>query len=80
MEVEAVRSVLLWCIVINYAILLFWWGVFVLAHDWLYRLHTRWFRLSVEQFDSAHYTAMAVFKLGIFLLNLSPYLALLIVA
>jgi hypothetical protein len=46
----------------------------------MYRLHGRWFRLSPEQFDAIHYGAMAVYKIGILLLNLVPYLALRIVA
>lgn len=50
------------------------------AHDSLYRMHTQWFRISVEQFDSAHYIAMAIYKIGILLLNLVPYLALRMVA
>lgn len=39
----------------------------------------RWFSLSREQFDSLHYAAMAVFKMGVLLFNLVPYLALRIV-
>lgn len=76
MSLETMRSFLLGCIGINYGILLLWFLAFTLAHDTLYRLHTRWFRISVEQFDSAHYTAMAIYKIGILLLNLAPYLAL----
>jgi hypothetical protein len=51
MNIEVVRRVLLWCAVINYGILLVWFFVFMLAHDWMYQFHGRWFRLSVEQFD-----------------------------
>ncbi len=39
-------------------------------------MHRRWFRLAVEEFDMVHYGAMAVYKLGILLLNLVPYVAL----
>jgi hypothetical protein len=76
MSIEILRKALLWCAVINYGILLVWFLLFILAHDWMYLLHDRWFRLSVEQFDMLHYAAMAVFKVGIILLNLVPYIAL----
>jgi len=33
----------------------------------------------VEQFDAIHYAGMTVFKLGIILFNLVPYIALRIV-
>ncbi len=79
MSVETLRDAFLWCAVINYGVLLVWFLFFILAHDWIYRLHGRWFRLSVEQFDIIHYAGMAIFKLGIILLNLVPYIALRIV-
>lgn len=77
MSVEFIRTVLLWCAVINMGLLLWWWLVFALAHDWMYRVHSRWFKLSVEKFDSIHYTGMAFFKICIFVFNIVPLLALL---
>jgi len=79
MSIEMVRKALLCCAVINYGILLVWFSFFVLAHDRMYLLHSRWFRLSVEQFDMLHYAGMSIFKLGIILLNVVPYIALRIV-
>jgi hypothetical protein len=76
MTTTAIEALLLWCLGINYGFLLLWFGVFVFGHDWMYRLHTRWFRLSVEAFDAIHYAAMAAYKLGILMLNLVPLLAL----
>ena len=79
MTLEMIRSTLAWSTVINLGILL-WWFVFIsLAHDWTYRFHSKWFRLSEENFDTIHYAGMALFKIGIFLFNLAPYLALRIV-
>ncbi len=80
MSVEMLREFLGWCAVINYGILLVWSLVFMFAHDWMHRFHGHWFRLSVEQFDTLHYAAMAMYKIGIFLFNLVPYVALLIVS
>jgi hypothetical protein len=76
MSIAIARDVLLWCAVINYGVLLVWFLFFLLAHDWMYRLHGRWFHLSVEQFDALHYASMALFKIGILLFNLVPYVAL----
>ena len=65
-----------WSIIINYAILIIWFVVFVTAHDWLRDLHTHWFHLSPDQFDFAHYLGMTIYKIGILLFNLVPYLSL----
>jgi len=76
MTIETIRSVLAWCSLIN-LVLLFWWFLFLsLAHDWTYQYHRKWFRLSVEQFDVIHYAGMALFKIGILIFNLVPYLVL----
>lgn len=79
MSIETIRDTLLWCTVINYGVLLVWFLFLVVAHGWVHRLHGRWFRLSAERFDSIHYAGMAVYKIGILLFNLVPYIALLIV-
>jgi hypothetical protein len=68
---------LLWSLALNYAVLLVWFALFAYAHEALYRLHGRWFRLSPEAFDAIHYAAMAGYKIAIIVLNLVPYLALL---
>ena len=76
MNIEMARSTLLWCTVINYAVLAIWFLLYVLAHGWLCRLWGRWFRLTAEQFDALNFGGMALYKLGILLLNLAPCIAL----
>jgi hypothetical protein len=76
MTVESLRDMLAWCTVIDYIVLLIWFFFFVFAHDWLYRVHSKWYKISREKFDEIHYAGMALFKIGILLFNLAPYLAL----
>lgn len=80
MTMHEIKDVLLWCAVFNYAALFIWFGAFVFAHDWMYRMHGRWFKFSVETFDAIHYTGLAVYKLGILLFNLVPLLAFCLVS
>jgi phosphoglycerol transferase MdoB-like AlkP superfamily enzyme len=76
MKTERLKRVLAWSIIINYLILIIWFFVFVLAHDQLRDLHTRWFKLSAEQFDLANYLGIAIYKIGIMLFFLVPYIAM----
>jgi hypothetical protein len=76
MTTEATRHFLLWCTVLNYGVLMVWFLVFVFAHDWILRIHGKWFRLSCEQFDALHYAGMSIFKIGIILFNLVPFVVL----
>ncbi len=76
MTTAEMKDILLWCVVIDYAVLIVWFGVFVVAHDWMYKLHGRWFKVPVATFDAIHYAGMAAYKIGILLLFLVPLLAL----
>ncbi len=79
MTIDLVRDALLWCFIINIGILLWWFLFFSLAHDWVYQFHGKWFKLTVDKFDTIHYAGMAFFKICIFLFNIVPYFALRIV-
>jgi hypothetical protein len=72
---ELIR-LLIYCALINYAVLLVWFFAFATAHDSLYRLHAKLFVLSPERFDAIHYGAMAIYKLGILLFTVVPAIAL----
>ena len=76
MTITLLSAILGWSTLINMGILTFWFIAILLAHDALYRLHSRWFRLSMEQFDNIHYAGMAFYKISIFLFNLVPFLAI----
>ena len=76
MSITMVRKTLLWCALINYGVLVLWFLVFLLAHDWMHGWHSQWFHLSGGQFDALHYAGMALYKIGILLFNLVPYVAL----
>ena len=74
MTIYMVRDALLWCFIINMGLLLWWFMLFTLAHDWIYRIHGKWFNLSVDKFDAIHYAGMAFFKICIFVFNIVPYI------
>ena len=80
MTLEVLRNALGWCTVINFGVLILWLLMITLARGWIYRVHGRWFKISEEAFDAVHYAGMGLFKIGVWLLNLVPYLALRIVA
>lgn len=79
MTIEILTKFLGWSTLINMGLLTVWFLVLVYAHDWVYRLHSKWFKLSVERFDAILYAAMAFYKISIYMFNLIPYLVLHIV-
>ena len=79
MTLEAIRSMLGWCTLINWGMLLLWFLMISVAHDWIYGIHGKLFKVSVEKFDEINYRAMITYKVGVFIFNFVPYLALRII-
>jgi hypothetical protein len=75
MESSEFTRMLLYSVCVNYAVLIIWFLAFMVAHDKLYRVHAKWFRLSLDAFDAIHYAGMAVYKIGILLINVAPLVA-----
>ena len=79
MTAETLRDALLWCGSINVAILMLWAALYFLAPRLLHWT-CRWLRLTPERLDVINDGGMLLFKLGIFLFNVVPYIALRLVA
>ncbi len=76
MTIDKLTELLMWCSIINIAILLIWWVFICFARDMIHRVHGRWFRLSPQEFDAIHYKVMAQYKMAFIILNVVPYIAL----
>ncbi|MCA8991004.1 MAG: hypothetical protein KDA88_03450 [Planctomycetaceae bacterium] len=78
MTIFEIKEVLWWCLVLNVSLLLFWTAMCVFAMDWVYATQKRFYPISREVFVVVMYAFLGLFKLGVILLNVTPYLALLI--
>lgn len=76
MDIELLRVVLGWSVVLNYAVLSFWVVLLLFAKDWIYSVHSSWFGMSREHYDIANYILIGGYKLLIFIFLLMPYLSL----
>ena len=74
--IENLRILLGWSAVVNMGILIAWWLAFVFAREMIFKMHTRWFKISEERFNEMHYTMMGYYKLAMILLTVVPYLVL----
>lgn len=76
MTVQLAKRTLLWCIGINFAFLLLWSAAILVAHDVVYDLSARFFRVSGETFDTVNFAAIAAYKIGVLFFNVVPFFAL----
>lgn len=79
MNLEILQSVLGWCVVMNMGLLFIWFLIVTVAGDFIYKFHSRWYPMSRETFSAIHYTGIAYSKMLVFVFNVVPYIALLIV-
>ena len=78
MNIEIIRAFFGWCAVINGAFLLLAFLFCATASDWMYRMHSKWFPVGREAFTIALYCFIGGMKIIFIMLNLVPYLALVI--
>ena len=78
MDIDSIRAFFMWCTILNVALLVFSWLVCVCAGDWAYRIHSKLFSISRETFNVAIYSFLGLYKMLVFVFNLIPYVALLI--
>ena len=76
MSLAILKTVLLWSFAINYGVLLLWFVLITVAHDPLYRICARWFRIPVETFDAVNYGGISAHNICILFFTLVPYVAL----
>ena len=79
MDIHSLKMFFLWCTVINAGIMLVSFLFCALAGNWIYRIHSRWFPISRDTFNAMLYGFLGVMKVGVILLNLVPYIALVII-
>jgi hypothetical protein len=79
MDIHTLTKFFMWCTIINAAMLVFWSVMFLLALDFVYSMHSKWFHISRETFNVAIYSFLGFFKIGFLVFNVVPYVALLIV-
>ena len=79
MDITAVRAFFMWCTIINGALLLLAFVMWVFAGDFVYRMHSKWFTLSKETFNVIFYSFLGAMKIFVLVFNFVPWIALLII-
>ena len=79
MNTEILRNFFMWCSIINYGVLILWFVLFIFAHDSLKSINDKLMRRKTEYFDTLHYAGMSLYKIGIILFNLVPWIVLVII-
>ncbi len=78
MDIQTLRAFFMWCTIINGGLLILSFLTCTYAKNWVYRMHGKWFPMPREAFDVVIYCFIGVMKIFVLMLNLVPYIALVI--
>lgn len=78
MDIGSATTFLMWCTVLNIALMLFWMVFLFLAPDFTYRLQTKFFPMPRETYNVVVYSFLGVYKVVFLVFVFIPYIALLI--
>lgn len=73
---RAVSSVLLYCWLLGFVLLFAWFAMFLMLRNFIQRIHGGMFGLSVHELNVIFYCGMGLWKLGVILLYLFPWIAI----
>ena len=75
-SLEITARLLIRCFLGGVVFVLLWFVAYVLAGNWIYLVHSRWFSITHEHFALIHYCGMAATKILITIGFLIPYIGL----
>lgn len=76
MNLETLRNFFFWSWVTNYMVLILWYLFYAFAHDTLKALFDWAFRRPTAQFDSLNVFGITIYKIGVVLFMLTPWIVL----
>lgn len=76
MTIPMLKSFLLWSGIINAGVLLFYFVVIVSARGFIFKIHSKMFKITEEQFNAIHYCGVLIYKTVVFVFFFCPYFAL----
>lgn len=79
MDIETLTSFFMWCTLINVGLLVFSFLIMAFAGDFVYSLHGKWFAMPRETFNVVGYSMIGVYKILVYVFNIVPWIALLII-
>ncbi len=80
MDTQTLTNFFMWCSLINFGILLFvTFFILMLSGDFVYRMHSKVFPMPRDTFNIVMYSFLGIYKILLFVFNIVPWIALLIV-
>jgi len=78
MDTQVLTAFFMWCTILNAGLLMLTFLMTVIG-DFVYTMHSKFFAMPRETFNVVLYSFLGIYKLLVFVFNVVPWIALLIV-
>ena len=79
MDIQTLITFFTWCAIFNLFVFLLWTGIFMFIPESIYRLQSKWFSISRENYNLAYYSFLGLFKIFFLFFNVAPLFALMMI-
>lgn len=79
MTMMQLQSFFGWCAIINSGLFFLAFIFLTIGRNFVYKMHSKFFKISEERLNEIVYSAMIFFKTFLFIFNIVPYIALYII-
>ncbi len=80
MDIEMLRAFFMWCTILNAGLGALTFLAWLSAADFIYKVHSALFPMPRETFNAIYYSFIGLYKVLVFVFNLVPWLALVIIS
>ena len=80
MDVQMLTTFFMWCTLLNVGLLIVSFLMLLVAGDFVYKVHSKYFAMTRESFNASLYLIIGLYKIAVFVFNLIPWIALLIMS
>ncbi len=78
MDIQMLTTFFMWCTLLNVGLLIILFIMLLFAGDFVYKMHSKYFSMTRESFNASLYLIIGLYKIAVFVFNLIPWIALLI--
>jgi hypothetical protein len=81
MDIAMLTKFFMWCTILNLGLLVLSFLIVAFGYgtDFVYRIHSKWFPMPRDTFNTALYLLMGVYKIFVFVFNIVPWIVLVII-
>jgi len=79
MDIQMLTRFFMWCTILNMGLLVLASLILAFAGDFVYRMHGKWFPMPRGTFNVVLYAFIGMYKIIVFVFNVVPWIALIII-